>query len=237
MRWRGIAALAALVISGCVWEAPVAAPSFPVDYPIRTYRFHDETDLAAWKAEVRAFRASLRRKYNVEVSAPTLVSENRERQFLDRAVDPRELVWRDPRYFFKTPILLSWWEVIDERGRVQHVYVVASNQPKEIDARVLAWCANDKLWKPAEFEGNPTLAVRSASINLGESRFHYTYWMKRIDAVDVVIATLAAIGILTWFIARTLQRRRERRLRHDALIRYASHAHFHPPSIDEEPKL
>lgn len=237
MRWRGFGALAALVISGCVWEVPVAAPTFPVEYPIRNYVFNDATNVAAWKAEVRAFRASLRRTYNVDVSAPKLLSEDREQEFLDRAVDPRELVWRDPRFIFKTPVLMSWWEVIDERGRVQRVYVVASNQPKEIDARILAWCVNDKLWKPGELEGNPTLAIRSASINLGESRYHYSYWVKHTNTVNLVVVALLAIGVPIWLVARVVRRRRDRRLRHEALMKHAAHSHFHPPSIDEEPRL
>ena len=237
MRWRPFGALAALVLSGCVWEMPVAAPAFPIEYPIRHYRFDDGHDLSAWKMEVRAFRTELRRTYSVEVSLPQLLSESKEQIVLDRAVDPRELVWRDPRYFFKTPAIISWWEVIDERGRVQRVYVVASNQPREVDAKILAFCVNDKLWKPGEIEGNPSLAVRSASINLGETRFHYSYWIKTTDPVTVAAVAVAVIALGVWLVARSIRKRREREQRHAALMAHVAHKPYHAPSIDEPPKL
>jgi len=237
MRWSRLVALAVVVASGCGWEVPVATPTFPVEYPIRHYEFSEHSDIAAWKSEVRSFRASLRQTYSVDVSLPMLLSESKETEFLDRAVDPRELVWRDPRYFFKTPLLMSWWEVIDERGRVQRVYVVASNQTKEIDARVLAWCVNDKLWKPGELEGNAVLSIRSASINLGETHYHYTYWIKRTGAKTAVALALLAIALVVWLVARTVQRRRDKRQRHEALMKQVARKPFHAPSIDEPPKL
>lgn len=230
-------AFATLFVAGCAWEVPVATPTFPVEYPIRNYVFTPDGDLNAWKTEVRAFRATLRQKYSVDVSLPKLLSEEKEQQFLDRAVDPRELIWRDPRYFFKTPVLLSWWELIDERGRVQRVYVVASNQSKEVDAKILAWCVNDKMWKPGEFEGNPALSIRSASINLGESHYHYTYWVKRTDTKTAVFLLLLAITSVVWLVNRMVQRRRDKRRRHEALMKQVARKPFHAPSIDEPPKL
>jgi hypothetical protein len=238
MRTRLVAATLALLLAGCVFEAPVSEPSFPVDYPIRHYVFkEDGADMAAWKAEVREFRETLRKRYGVEVSTPRLLSDSKEVEYLDRAVDPKEIIWRDPRRCFTTPLLLSWWEVIDERGRVEHVYVVASNQPKEVDARVLAWCVNDKLWKAGELEGSPTTTIRTASINLGESRYHVHYWQKKLTPLNVTVLTLVAIAILVWLVARGVRRRRDARERHEALLRHTAHKPFTPPSIDEPPRL
>jgi hypothetical protein len=241
MRCRSIGALALLLAAGCVWDAPDSVPSVPVDYPIRHYAFTEDTedtaDLETWKAEVREFRDELRIRYRTDVTGPRLLSDSKEAEFLDRAVDPARLVWRDPRYFFKTPVLLSWWEVIDERGHVQRVYVVASNQTREADARILAWCVNDKLWKPGELEGNPTTTIRSASINLGESKYHLHYWQKFAGPKSLVAFTLAAIALPVWLVARGARRRRERRARHEALMKHVAHKPFHAPSIDEPPKL
>lgn len=238
MRLRLVAALGAAVLTGCVWQVPVAEPAFPVEYPIKHYVFtEDAANLPAWKIEVGEFRDSLRRQYSVEVTSPRLLSDSKEEQFLDRAVDPRQLLWRDPRLFFKTPVLLSWWEVINESGRVQRIYVVASNQSKEADARILAWCANDKLWKPGELDGSAAITIRSASINLGESRYHAHYWQKQIGVKSVVIGTLVLIGLPVWLIARSIRNRREKRLRHEALLKRVAHEPYKPPSIDEPPRL
>lgn len=238
MRMRSLAALAAVLVTGCVWEVPVSEPDFPVEYPIRHYVFtEDAANLAAWKLEVREFRDTLRQQYRVDVTIPRLMSDSKEEEFLDRAVDPKELIWRDPRYFFKTPVLLSWWEVIDERGRVQRVFVVASNQPREMDSRILAWCVNDKLWKPGEVDGSPTITIRSASINLGESRYHVHYWQKRSGAKTVVIATIVVIGLPVWLIARAVRKRRQKRIAHEALLKHVAHHPYEAPSIDEPPRL
>ncbi len=238
MRWNLLAALVGVGPPARVGGAPPAKTEFPVEYPIRHYAIStDAGDLAMWRVEVRAFRKQLREQYSTEVSIPKLLSDSKEEQFLDRAVDPKRLVFSNPGYFFKTPVLMSWWEVIDERGRVQRVFVVASNQTKEADTRILAWCVNDKLWKPGELDGNPTTTIRTASINLGESKYHFNYWQKHASAKAVIMVTLIAGALAVWLVSNILRVRHEKRVRHEALMKHVAHKPFHAPSIDEPPKL
>ncbi len=231
-----IAAACVAIFVSCSWVPPNLEPTFPVDYPIPHYfQSSDSGSFALWKMEVRAFRRRLTLQYGTPGAASAVpLSESREEEFLDQAVDPARVLWKDPTLFWKTPVLLSWWEVIDEGGKVARVYVIASNQSKGMDRKILAYCVNDKLWKPAEIDGNPVVSIRSASINLGESKYHIAYWEKKIseDKLTVTVVVVIAAAVL-WL--RHLARKRER----ERLDR-ARHAHIHhyrPHEHDIEPPL
>lgn len=203
------ATLALLVLlTACAFEPPAAEPSIRIGYPIEHYRItEDGLDFVAWRREVIAFRADLRIPYPFEDVQPSLTSKSREVEFLDRAVDPAMIIWRDPAAFWRDHVTMSWFELIDEKGEVVQVFVTTSNQSKEADSRIIAWCLEGKTWSPAIVDGQPVASLRTASINLGESRLHIGYWQKVIStdfAIVVVLLTIilgvpfAAIRVRRW---------------------------------------
>jgi hypothetical protein len=187
-----------LLLAACTgFEAPDAEPPAPIEYPVAHYRVtHESADLMAWKTEVRALRATLRDEHPFEKDGPALEGRPREVEFLDRAVDPAALVWRNPAAFWREPVVLSWWELIDETGRIRKVFVVASNQEPEIDSRIIAWCIRDKTWIPATRDGLPSASIRSASINLGESPWHVSHWQKKISEELAMVLVVVAIALV-----------------------------------------
>lgn len=195
-----VAATGLLLLAACgVFEPPHAEPSAPIEYPVARYRITDRPeDFVAWKAEVRALRAGLREQYPFEQAGPVLAGEPREVEFLDKAVDPASLVWRDPAALWREPVSLSWWELIDETGRIRKIYVIASNQEPEVDSRIIAWCTREKTWTPATREGRPSPSIRSASINLGESKWHVSHWQKKISEELAMALAVGAIALVVW---------------------------------------
>lgn len=204
---------AALLFSGCGrFEPPPASLTIPIEYPIENYRVTDRPeDFDAWKFEVRALRAELRNTYPMDEARPTREGGSREQEFLDKAVDPASILWKDPASFWREPVHLSWWEIVDATGKIEKVLVVASNQSPETDAKIISWCLEGKSWKPAIVDGAPTASVRSASISLGESKWHIGYWHKVISedlalALAVVAIALAVRGL--WAVAARRLRKR-----------------------------
>jgi len=193
-------------------ELPATRPSVPIEYPIEHYRVtEDGADFAAWKAEVRELRSKMRERYPFEGEQPVLEGSSPEAAFLEKAVDPAALVWRDPAAFWRDPLTLSWWELIDESGAVTGVLVVTSNQTRETDARIIAWCLENKTWTPAVVDGRATPSIRSASISLGESKWHISHWQKRISAELAATIAVVAIALGVRSIALALRRVTSRR--------------------------
>lgn len=201
-----------LLLTSCGgFEAPDSQPQVPVEYPVEHYLMTDRpADFVAWKTEVRAFRARLREEYPFEDRGPELEGMSKEAEFLDKAVDPASIVWRDPAAFWREPINLSWWELIDEAGVIRKVFVISSNQSPRNDSRIIAWCLEGKTWTPAVIDGRPSPSIRSASINLGESKWHLGFWQKKLSSESAVVITVLLIAILVRGIWSVMDRRGDR---------------------------
>jgi hypothetical protein len=194
------------------FEAPDAEPPVPVEYPVEHYLITDHPeDFVAWKAEVRALRTTLREEYPFEDKRPELDGVSREAEFLEKAVDPGSIIWRDPSAFWREPINLSWWELIDEAGAIRKVFVITSNQSPREDARIIAWCIEGKVWTPAVIDGRPSPSIRSASINLGESKWHVGFWHKKLSSESAIVITVLLIAVLVRGVWWIVDRRRDRR--------------------------
>lgn len=204
---------ALLLLTSCgAFEPPDADPPVPVEYPLEHYRVTDRpADFGAWKAEVRALRTRLREERPFEENRPELQGRSRESELLDTAVDPAAIIWKDPAAFWREPLNLAWWELIDRNGRIEKVFVITSNQTPDVDARIIAWCLEGKAWEPAIVDGEPRASIRSASINLGESNWHVAYWMKKVseESAAVLLVMLIAIGVRGgWALVERRRRRR-----------------------------
>lgn len=175
----------------------------PIEYPVEHYRItNDPVDFVRWKAEVRKLRTDLRELYPYEGRQPVPKGTSREVTFLDEAVDPASIILRDPAAFWREPATLSWWELIDESGEIQKVLVISSNQNPETDRRIIGWCLEGKSWGPAIVDGKPTASIRSASINLGSSKWHISYLQKKISeplagVIGIVLITLVVRGAVS----------------------------------------
>lgn len=201
-----------MLLAGCGgFEPPPAEPSVPIEYPIVHYRFTTiSSDLIEWRREVRHLRGELRKLYPADENArPADEWSSKEVEFLDRAVDPSRIIWRDPSAFWRDPAILSWWELIDETGRIQKVLVVTSNRSPEEDARIIAWCLRGKSWTPATLDGEATRSVRTASINLGTSRWHISYWQRKVSGETVAVVAIILIALVVGGGVRLVRRVRK----------------------------
>jgi hypothetical protein len=185
------------------------APEFTIQYSVPHYQISKDGDnFPLWQREVAALRDRLKREYPPPDQQATPANAFPQETFLKQAVDPSYLVWRDPRFFWKTPILLSWWEVVDSTGRVVTIHVISSNQSRQMDQKILSHCVNGKRWKPASLNGKFVASIRSASINLGESRYHYNFWSKKFP--EEILAVLACFTFLGFTSYRYFRFKRKR---------------------------
>ncbi len=200
-----------VLLTACTFEPPSTERAVRIDYPIEHYRItRDGLDLVAWREELRLFRDQLRLRYPFEDVQPKLGTDPREVEFLDRAVDPSMIIWRDPASFWRDPATLSWFELINEKGEIVQVFVTTSNQSREDDARIISWCLEEKVWSPAVVDGQPVASLRTASINLGESRLHIGFWQKKLSTDFVIVVVLLTIILGVRFAALRVRRWRTR---------------------------
>ena len=165
-----------------------------IEYPIPHYAAQDEVGLSNWSREVRQFRTRMRGTYPKPDVGPVLLSAHRESEFT-RATDPARHFYRSPSVMFKQPVLLSWCELIDQHGRLSTIYILSSNQPRERDRAILQSVLLDRRWRPAMIDGTNVPTIQTASINLGDSPFLATSWLKKINEEEMILIALLAIGI------------------------------------------
>jgi len=189
-------------------ELPDQQPQFRIEYSVPHYQFSpDPFQFHLWQQEVSELRHRLNREYPRPQKNARPDTGFKEDKFLNEAVDPAYLIRRDPRYFWRTPVILTWCEIIDAQGNVSVVHVITSNQDRRTDQKILAYCVNGKKWIPATIDGKPVASIRSASINLGESPYHISYWEKktfngRFGFAAMTVIILLGMGAQFWYYRR-----------------------------------
>jgi hypothetical protein len=216
-----VAAVVSLLTACALFESPGAKPEFEIQYPVHHYLIlKPGEEPSGWRQDVAALRERLSILYPGDAVQVTLPEGLDPVDIQQNATAPARVVVQDPRFFFRKPAVLYWWEVTDESGRVLTVYVIASNQSRENDRRLLRWLVRDKL-KGAD--GNPSTTVRSASIDLRESKFHSNFWKGQLADHWFLVLTITA-GSATLLVYRYKDKKKRAAERKERLHRLTTKA-------------
>lgn len=240
MRSRSIASLFALCLLAGSAVALQEGSRLEIEYPITGYRVRDD-DMPDKVSRARAVAALLERlgsELSVQVAredsrfgGPSSVSDH----WLARVARPIRVLWNDPRYLFRDPVVVEWIELVDERGQVLRVWVTASNQSPQDDERIVGWCTREAYLQPVELEGRGSSVLRTAGVTLFSSPWHYSFWWQKLHTKGGAIVGIALAVVVCWFAARVVSYRHERRMRHEQLMaRLHRTSPYKPRSIDDE---
>jgi hypothetical protein len=240
MRSRSIARLLAFCFVAGSAIALQEPPGLLIEYPITNYRIRDAgvPDKAARAREVVALRERLGTEFSAAVvrdtsrfGGPSAGSDAP----LFRVVPPIRVLWNDPRYLFRDPLVVEWVELADERSQVLHVWVTASNQSTSDDARIIGWCTEEAYLLAGEMEERGVAVLRTAGVTLIGSPWHYSFWWQKLHTGGGAVVGLVLVAFLVWSTARFVRYRHERRMRHEQLMARLHRASpYKPRSIDDD---
>lgn len=238
MRSRAVASLLALCLVTSNASALEESHALSIEYPIAHYRLGpDPPDKARRARDVSALGTRLTTMVEVQLSSAP--SDDGSASVvsglpLGRTIPPIRILWNDPRFLLREAVIVEWIELVDEQGRASHVWITASNQPPAVDEKIVRWCSHEAPWRAGVAERSAPI-LRTAGVTLVGSRYHYSTWLGALRTKKGLAAAFAALAIAFWLIARVVNFRHERKMRHEQMMaRLHKASPYKPRSIDDD---